>query len=59
MRAVEEHLSPEETARRLGVSVSTVWRWVRDRRLRAVKLGYRITRIPASSVNTLLKECKV
>ncbi len=59
MRAVEEHLSPEETAERLGVSVSTVWRWVRERRLRVVKLGYRITRIPASAVNALLKVCKV
>jgi excisionase family DNA binding protein len=59
MREVEEHLSPEQTAARLGVSTSTVWRWVRERRLRVVKLSHRITRIPASSVNTLLKECKV
>ncbi len=59
MRVVEEHLSPEQTAARLGVSISTVWRWVRERRLRAVKLGYRITRIPASSVNSMLRICKV
>jgi excisionase family DNA binding protein len=59
MREVEEHLSPEQAAARLGVSVSTVWRWVRTRRLRAVKLGYRITRIPSSSVNSMLQICKV
>lgn len=53
---VEEHLAPAEVARRLGVDVSTVWRWVARGELGPVrKLGHRITRIPASAVQRMLE----
>lgn len=64
LRQVEEQLSPEVVAERLGVNVSTVWRWVKlwntsegKEGLGPVrKLGRRITRIPASAVNKFLEQ---
>lgn len=62
-RVLEEQLSPDEVARRLGVSVSTVWAYVRQYRETkgkdgigpARKLSHRVTRIPASAVNRFLE----
>jgi len=44
-------LSPEEVARRLEVSRSTVWRLLRQGKIGpAARLGHRTTRIPERSV---------
>lgn len=54
---VEEHLSPAEVAKRLQVDRTTVFRWIQTGKLRPiVKLGHRITRVPASVVNAFLEE---
>lgn len=56
VRDVEPQLSPEEVAQRLGVSLSSVWRWIEKGKIAPVrKLGHRITRIPASAVNRFLE----
>jgi len=44
-------LTPHTVARRLGVSVSTVQRWLRDGTLRGQKLGPRMWTIPAKSLD--------
>jgi excisionase family DNA binding protein len=55
-RTVEEQLSVDEVADRLGVDPSTVWRWISDGKIAPVrKLGRRITRVPASAVNRFLE----
>ena len=42
---VATYFSVTETARLLGVSRTTVWRWIRQGRLRAYKVGQRTIRI--------------
>ena len=39
-----------ETAARLNVSASTIWRWIETGRLLAVRLGPKIVRIPEDEV---------
>ena len=48
-----KHLTTKEVARELGVSQSTVVRWVRCGHLRAVQMGPRIIRVPCSEVERL------
>jgi len=47
-------LTPAEAARKLGVSESTVWRFLRREQLPSVKLGGR-RRIPAGAVGRLVR----
>jgi len=44
----------EDAAVRLGVSVSTIHRWVAVGRLRPVRVGVRTTYIPATQIERLL-----
>lgn len=56
-KQLEEQLSVAEVASRIGVDESTVWRWIRQGKIKPVrKLGRRITRVPASAVNRFLVE---
>lgn len=43
--STSEWLTQKEVAQRLGVCVSTVYRWRREGRLREKKWGYRTVRI--------------
>lgn len=53
---LEEQLSMEQVAERLGVDKSTVWRWLQQGKIKPVrKLGRRIVRVPASAVNRFLE----
>lgn len=42
---MEKFYSCEQVAERYGVKISTVWSWIREKKLRATKIGklYRIT----------------
>lgn len=42
---MEKYLTCEQVAERYGVKVITVWAWIREKKLRAIKIGkiYRIT----------------
>lgn len=42
---MEKYFSCEEIAEKFGVKVITVWQWVREKKLKAIKTGklYRIT----------------
>lgn len=49
-----EFYRPEEVAEKLGIKVSTVRRWIFDRRLSVIKLG-RSVRIPATEVDRIIR----
>jgi excisionase family DNA binding protein len=48
-------LSREEAAESLGVSLSTIDRYLRDGTLRRVKIGKRIVRIDAAQLSSLVQ----
>ena len=52
-------LRPDEVAKILGVSRWTVYRWVKEGRLEATKVGRGTLRIFAHSVERLIQERKV
>ena len=51
---MSDKLSIKETAEYLGISTKTVHRYIADGRLRAVRLGPRLIRVDASSVDDLM-----
>jgi excisionase family DNA binding protein len=51
-------VSPAEAAEYLGVTVKTVLRWCRMRKLVSSKLGHRTIRISAASVEKLMERTK-
>ena len=50
----ERLVSVSEAARRLGVSTSTVWRWIDAQRLPAVRIGIRKIRIRDTDVQAMI-----
>ena len=50
-----EYLTPNQTAERLQVSTVTVLEWLRSRRLRGSKLGYRTWRITTAEIAAFLE----
>lgn len=56
---VEKHFSAESLARRLEVDPDTIWKWVRQGRLKKRVMSRKCTRFSASAVNKFLKECEV
>lgn len=54
VNGVEQQLVPVPTAAAMvGVSVRTVWRWIKVGRVRGLKLGG-ATRIPVADLNAML-----
>jgi hypothetical protein len=47
-------LSPEKTADSTESSISQVHRWIREGKIKAAKLGYRMTRIDGDSLADFL-----
>ena len=56
--AANTYLSVTEAARLLGVSRTTVWRWIDKGRLRAYRVGSRTIRIKDQDVQQQLQEVK-
>ena len=50
--------TPEEVAKYLGVCKATVWRWIREGRVKATKLGSRLYKISGEEVKRFLDEGK-
>lgn len=50
----QDLLTPREVARRLSVSVRTVYSWIREGRVPSVRLSERCTRVPARAVEVLM-----
>lgn len=48
-------LTREEAAEKLGVSLSTIDRYLRDGTLRRVKIGKRIVRIESAQIESLIQ----
>jgi len=58
-RSVEQRYTPDEVAELLRVDISTVWRKISRKAIWPIeKLGRRSVRIPASSVNRYLEQCR-
>ena len=53
--AVADACGPEEAARLLDKSVATIWRWIRDDKILAVRIGGR-TLIPNQEIKRLKKQ---
>jgi excisionase family DNA binding protein len=51
---MEELFTPQEVAQKLKIDMSTVYRWIREGRLKAVKIGH-FWRISESELSRLLK----
>ena len=49
----DEFLTKEETRKKLGVSVTTLWRWAQDGYLTPVKVGVQV-RYRLSDINAIL-----
>jgi len=50
---MQEHFTPQEVAKKLKIDMSTVYRWIREGHLKAVKIGHG-WRISESELNRLL-----
>ena len=55
VEAETDAYGPEETAKLLGKGEATIWRWLRDGKIVAVKVGGR-TLIPEKEIERLKKE---
>ncbi len=53
--AVADAYGPEEAAKLLGKGVATIWRWIRDDKILAVRIGGR-TLIPNQEIKRLKKQ---
>jgi len=53
--AVADAYGPEEAAKLLGKGVATIWRWIRDGKILAVRIGGR-TLIPEREIERLKGE---
>ena len=52
---VEDGYEPEEAAEMLGKGIVTIWRWLRDDKIAAVRVGGRVL-IPRKEIERLKKE---
>jgi len=51
---MDEYFTPQEVAQKLKIDMSTVYRWIREGRLQAVKVGH-FWRISETELKRLLK----
>ena len=51
---METYYTPKEIAEKLKLNIGTIYKWIREDRVRAVKLGD-VWRISESELNRLLK----
>ncbi|MGB9825529.1 MAG: helix-turn-helix domain-containing protein [Desulfofundulus sp.] len=51
---MENYFTPQEISEKLKVDIRTVYRWIREGRLKAVKIGH-FWRISESELNRLLQ----
>ena len=55
VEAETDAYGPEETAKLLGKGIATIWRWIRDGKILAVRVGGR-TLIPEKEIERVKKE---
>jgi len=53
--SVQDALSYKDAAKELGITTMTLWRWVRDRKIIAVRLG-RYKFIPGTEIERIKKK---
>ena len=52
---MQEYYTPEEISQKLKIGIRTIYRWIRESKLNAVKIGH-FWRIPESELKRLLGE---
>jgi len=52
---LQKFLSPEDVAKRLGISNKTVYKWLNEKRLRGAKMGH-LWRIDSSDLDRFIEE---
>ena len=55
VEAATDAYGPEETAKLLGKGIATIWRWIRDGKIIAIRVGGR-TFIPKQEIERLKKQ---
>ena len=56
MDSPEEFLTPQEIASRLKLTEATIWRWIRERKLPAVKVGPKVYRVRKEDYEKIKEE---
>ncbi|MBM3283961.1 helix-turn-helix domain-containing protein [Candidatus Gottesmanbacteria bacterium] len=54
---MEEYYTPEQIAKKLQITTQTVWRWIRTKRLKAVRIG-KSYRVPVQDFNEFINKGK-
>jgi len=57
-KALEQLLTSEQIAKKLNISIFTVYRWIKTGKLKAIKLTPRVFRIEEEDLNQFLKKRK-
>lgn len=52
---MQEYFTPDEISQKLKINVRTVYRWIREGKLKAIKIGH-FWRIAESELRSLLEE---
>ena len=52
----ERLLRPREVCKRLGISYTTLYRWIRNGRIKAVRIASGRYRIPESELKRIIEE---
>ncbi len=55
---LDQLLTPAQVAKRLSVSIFTVYRWIKAGKLKAIKFTPRVFRIDEKDLNQFLKKYK-
>lgn len=53
VKTVENYYTPQEVAEKLKLNIRTVYKWIKEGRIKAVKIGD-LWRIPESEINRIL-----
>ena len=56
---MEEHLRPKEAHKYLGIGLSTLWLYVKQEKIKAIKLSDRVTIFKKSNLDTFIASREV
>ena len=54
---MEEHLRPKEAHKYLGIGLSTLWLYVKQEKIKAIKLSDRVTIFKKSDLDAFIVSC--
>jgi len=54
---MEEHLRPKEAHKYLGIGLSTLWLYIKQDKIKAIKLSDRVTILKKSDLDAFILSC--